>query len=118
MNTDKNSLIKIRIQIKNNLHVGPGKILLLEKIDETGSISKAANEIGLSYRKAWRLINELNNLSLKKLVLAKPGGKGVRGTQLTLEGKTLIKLFRKIETKLTILTVKEKNDLEKLFGNI
>ncbi len=118
MNTNRNNLIKIRIQLKSNLHVGPGKILLLEKIDKTGSISKAANEIGLSYRKAWRLINDLNKLSLKKLVLAKPGGKGVRGTQLTQEGKNLIKLFRKIEKKLTILTVKEKNDLEKLFGNI
>ena len=118
MNTNRNNLIKIRLQLKKNFHVGPGKILLLEKIDKTGSISKAANEIGLSYRKAWRLINELNTLALKELVLAKSGGKGVRGTQLTQEGKNLIKLFRKIESKLTILTVKEKNDLEKLFGNI
>ena len=92
--------------------------MLLEKIDKTGSISKAADEIGLSYRKAWRLINELNNLSLKKLVYAKSGGKGVRGSQLSAEGKKLIKLYRKIENKLTTFAVQEKNDLEKLFGNI
>ena len=42
----------------------------------------------------------LNKLSLKKLVLAKPGGKGVRGTQLTNEGKTFINIFRNIESSL------------------
>ena len=118
MNINKKNLIKIRIQLKNNLNIGPGKVLLLEKIEETGSISKAANEIGLSYRKAWRLINELNNLSIKKLVHAKAGGKGVRGSQLTTEGKSFIRLYRKIETKLKKITLKEKNDLEKLFGEI
>ena len=118
MNINKKKLIKLRIQLNNNLDLGPGKILLLEKIEETGSISKAANDIGLSYRKAWRLINELNNFSIKKLVHAKSGGKGVRGSQLTAEGKILIQIFRNIETKFKAITLKEKKDLEKIFGDI
>ena len=118
MNTKKKNLIKIRIQIKNNFYIGPGKILLLERIYEKGSISKAAESIGLSYKKAWKLINELNNYSSKKLVDAKSGGRGVRGSQLTKEGIVFIKLFRSIENKLTKLTIKEKKDLENLFDNI
>ena len=58
----KESIIKIRIQLKRNFYVGPGKVLLLEKINETGSISKAAESMGLSYRKAWRLVNELKSI--------------------------------------------------------
>ena len=118
MNINKKGLIKIRIQLKENLYIGPGKILLLEKINDKGSISKAAESIGLSYRKAWRLINELNNSSVKKLVFAKSGGEGVRGTELTLEGKNLIRLFRKIEKNLNKISPKEKKDLEKIFGKL
>ena len=118
MNTKKNNLIKIRIQIKSNFYIGPGKVLLLEKISEKGSISQAAKSIGLSYKKAWKLIDELNKYSSKKLVHAKAGGRGVRGSQLTNEGKAFIKGFRKIETKLMKLTIQEKKDLENLFDNI
>ena len=118
MNTEKNKLIKIRIQIKNNFYIGPGKILLLEKISEKGSISMAAKSIGLSYKKAWKLIDELNKHSSKKIVDAKSGGRGVRGSQLTDEGKIFIKTYRSIENKLTKLTIKEKKDLEKLFSDI
>lgn len=118
MTIKKNNLIKIRIQLKDNSHIGPGKVLLLEKIEETGSLSRAAKSMGISYRKAWRLINELNNSSIKKLVHAKPGGEGVRGSQLSEEGKDFIRLFRKIENNLTLITEKEKKDLEKIFGKI
>ena len=118
MTIKKKSLIKIRIQLKSDFHIGPGKVLLLEKINETGSISKAASSMGLSYRKAWRLINELNKRSKKKIVHAKSGGKGVRGSQLSEDGKTFINIFKKIENNLTILTKKEKKDLEKIFGKI
>ena len=118
LNTNKKNLIKIRIQIKNDFYIGPGKILLLEKIGEKGSISKAAESIGLSYKKAWKLIDQLNRYSSKKLVYAKSGGKGVRGSQLTNEGRVFIKIFRNIECKLTKLTIKEKKDLESLFGDI
>ena len=118
LNTNKKKLIKIRIQIKNEFYIGPGKILLLEKIGEKGSISKAAESIGLSYKKALKLIDELNRYSSKKLVYAKSGGKGVRGSHLTNEGKTFINIFRNIESKLTKLTIKEKKDLESLFSDI
>ena len=92
--------------------------LYLEKIGEKGSISKAAESMGLSYKKAWKLIDELNTHSSKKLVYAQSGGKGVRGSQLTQEGKIFIAIFRNIENKLTNLTIKEKKDLESLFSNI
>ena len=118
MSIKKGSLIKIRIQLKDNFHIGPGKVLLLEKINETGSISKAAESMGLSYRKAWRLVNELNKYSIKKLVNAKPGGQGVRGAHLSEEAKKFIKLFKKIEKSFKVLTAKEKKDLEKIFGKI
>ena len=56
---------------------------------------KLQKVLGLSYKKAWKLIDELNKYSSKKLVHAKSGGRGVRGSQLTNEGKAFIKILEK-----------------------
>ena len=81
-------LVKLKIQIGNSPLFGPGKVLLLEAINDTGSISAGAKKIGMSYRKAWRLTNELNKLSKNKIINTNTGGKGVGGAYLTNFGKT------------------------------
>ncbi|MDD2900351.1 MAG: TOBE domain-containing protein [Desulfuromonadaceae bacterium] len=77
--------------------LGGDRILLLEKIDELGSITKAAKDVGISYKTAWDLINMINNLAEKPLVDRLTGGKGGGGTSLTAEGKKIVAQFKTIQ---------------------
>ncbi len=112
---NKKNFIKIRIQVGENFYFGPGKILLLETISLTGSISAAAKKIGMSYRKAWKLIKEINDASSNKIVITNTGGKGIGGTLISKEGLKLISLYKEIENKVLLCTTKEKKYLEKVF---
>jgi molybdate transport system regulatory protein len=80
-----------------NKFLGGDRILLLEKIDELGSITKAAKAAGISYKTAWDTINMINNLAEKPLVDRLTGGKGGGGTSLTAEGKKVITQFNTIQ---------------------
>ena len=77
--------------------LGSDRIHLLEKIDELGSITKAAKGVGISYKTAWDTINMINNLAEKPLVDRLTGGKGGGGTSLTAEGKKVIRQFKTIQ---------------------
>jgi molybdate transport system regulatory protein len=77
--------------------LGSERIILLEKIDELGSITKAAKAVGISYKTAWDTINMINNLAEKPLVDRLTGGKGGGGTSLTSEGKKVINQFKTIQ---------------------
>ena len=111
---NKNISLKLKIQLGKYSFFGPGKIFLLETIIETGSISSAAKKIGMSYRKAWKLIDDLNKLSNKRLVITNTGGKGAGGTKITEEGKSLIKLYRRIEKKAFLGMKNEKKEIERI----
>ncbi|MEN9460641.1 MAG: hypothetical protein RIS84_661 [Pseudomonadota bacterium] len=77
--------------------VGEGRIELLEKIDELGSIAKAAKAMRMSYKAAWDAVDTMNNVSPHLLVTRVTGGKGGGGTQLTEYARKLVDLFRSIE---------------------
>jgi molybdate transport system regulatory protein len=77
--------------------LGSDRIALLEKIDEYGSITKAAKAVGISYKTAWDTINEINNLSEKPLFIRMTGGKSGGGTSLTEEGRDVIRTYRIIQ---------------------
>lgn len=76
---------------------GFGRIELLAKIAECGSITQAAKEIGMSYKAAWDAIDTMNHLAGKPLVERVAGGKGGGGTRLTKRGEQLVANFRIIE---------------------
>jgi len=76
---------------------GPGRVDLLAKIAETGSISQAAKAIKMSYKAAWDAIDAMNNLAGEALVERLTGGKGGGGTRLTARGEQLVKNFRLLE---------------------
>ena len=65
MSKDISRFLKIKIEVHDNFNIGPGKIALMESIISWGSISSAAKKMGMSYRKAWKLVNEINNASIK-----------------------------------------------------
>jgi len=81
-------------------YLGIGRIELLENIQQYGSINRAAKEMGMSYKKAWKLIEELNQMSQTPLVIKSQGGKAGGGTSLTEEGERLVGRFRDIEKEL------------------
>jgi molybdate transport system regulatory protein len=77
--------------------LGGERIKLLEKIDELGSITRAAKAVGISYKTAWDTVNLVNNMAEKPLVDRSAGGKGGGGTSLTAEGKKVISQFKTIQ---------------------
>ncbi|SMF99433.1 TOBE domain-containing protein [Burkholderia singularis] len=76
---------------------GAARIALLAAIGETGSITRAAKAVGLSYKGAWDAVDTMNNLAGEPLVLRSTGGKGGGGTTLTPRAIALIAAYRAIE---------------------
>lgn len=79
------------------LAIGPGKVALLEAIQETGSITSAAKTLGMSYRRAWLLVDETNRCLVKPAVATATGGEHGGGTELTATGAELIARYRALE---------------------
>ena len=91
--------LSLRIDLDSGERIGPGKIALLKSVGETGSISAAGRTLGISYRRAWRLVEELNACFRKPLVIAQAGGKSGGGAELTALGKAVIAHYTAIEAK-------------------
>ena len=91
--------LTLRVDFGANRSIGPGKVRLLEAVGHTGSISKAGRELGMSYRRAWLLINDLNACFRHAVVAARPGGSQGGGARLTKFGEKLIGDYRAIERK-------------------
>ena len=91
------SQLSIRIDLANGERIGPGKVDLLEAIRSTGSISAAARTLGMSYRRAWLLVEEINAALRAPAVAAATGGQRGGGAKITAVGEKIIALYRSIE---------------------
>jgi molybdate transport system regulatory protein len=80
-----------------NRFLGGSQMDLLEKIDELGSITRAAKAVGVSYKTAWEMVNQINNLAEAPLVERSAGGKGGGGASLTAAGLGMLQQFRVIQ---------------------
>ena len=87
----------IRLFFTQQDMIGPGKVALLEGIERSGSISAAGREMGMSYKRAWMLIEALNGMFSAPLVESARGGAGGGGATLTDTGRQVLALFREIE---------------------
>lgn len=94
------SLIRFRIDFAENSNLGPGKIALLEGIKTYGSVSEAARRMGMSYRRAWLLLDSINRSFDVRATLNSTGGRGGGGAELTPFGILLIERYREVERKL------------------
>ena len=79
--------------------MGPGKAELVERIAQTGSISAAARAMGMSYRRAWQLVESLNRAYRQPVVRTAVGGQRGGGAQVTPYGRLLVSRFRAMEVK-------------------
>ncbi|NHJ39512.1 MAG: LysR family transcriptional regulator [Asgard group archaeon] len=90
--------VKFWIEKKGVSILGPGRLAILEAIDETGSLTKATKKCNISFRKGWKLINQINEQLDQPIVISERGGKGGGGqTTLTEYGKKLILQYRQMQ---------------------
>ncbi|WP_448956713.1 winged helix-turn-helix domain-containing protein [Labrys neptuniae] len=89
--------LSLRIDLDPEGRIGPGKIELLEKIASLGSISAAGRAMGMSYRRAWDLVEETNQIFGQPVASPQVGGKNGGGAMLTPLGLALVARFRAIE---------------------
>jgi molybdate transport system regulatory protein len=92
--------VRFRIDFSRDEAVGPGKISLLEHIAATGSLSRAARSLNMSYRRAWRLVEGLNVAFADPVTVMSTGGRGGGGATLTAFGRTLIEAYRSFEKEI------------------
>ena len=104
--------IKTKVWIENDqddLHFGKGKTEILERIEQDGSIAKAAEHMGLSYKKAWTHIKTLQKNVSDELVISQKGRGS--GTVLTPKAKELILIFRQLEAEIEAFADKRFEEL-------
>jgi len=87
--------LRLRIGRDAAIAMGPGKADLLEAIDAAGSISAAARALGMSYRRAWLLVEEMNGCFAAPLVETHPGAR--TGARLSAEARVVLATYREAE---------------------
>ncbi len=92
------AVMSLRLDLPTG-RIGPGKVALLEAIAREGSISAAGRALGMSYRRAWDLVEEVNQVLGTAAVQAAPGGRGGGGATLTEAGRCLVRDYRAIEAR-------------------
>ncbi|CAA7619929.1 winged helix-turn-helix domain-containing protein [Magnetospirillum sp. SS-4] len=89
--------LKLRVKLCSFAALGPGKASLLEAVERCGSITAAAKDQGMSYRRAWMLIDEMNRAFRLPVVGTVSGGAAGGGTRLTDLGREVVSLYREVQ---------------------
>ena len=105
--------LRLRILFGSNAMLGPGKAELLEHIHETGSITAAGQRMGMSYKRAWSLVETLNATFREPVVITARGGAKGGGARLTDTGQAVLTHYRRIEDRLRL---ESEDDLAALRG--
>lgn len=114
----KSSKLKpqIRILFRKAIAMGPGKADLLRAITETGSISAAARQMEMSYRRAWLLVDTMNQSFRTPLVETATGGNHGGGARITEFGKDILDRYQRMESKATASVARELEDFAGLMA--
>jgi len=109
--------LTLRVLGADGAAIGPGKAQLIALIDSTGSISAAARQLDMSYRRAWLLVEALNSSFAEPVVLTAIGGKRGGGAEVTAFGKVVIAQFRAMEDKASVAIAGDLKKFEKHLRN-
>lgn len=108
---------RLRVLMGGNIAIGPGKVQLLEELARTGSITRAARQMDMSYMRAWTLIRTMNRCFKKPVVVTAHGGAhGGGGARLTDDGRKIVALYKKMEQNCLRAVTPTRKQLEKLLG--
>lgn len=107
-------MLKIRFYFDEDSWLGPGKAALLEAIETQGSISAAGRHMGMSYKRAWDLVQELNRIFGTPVVVGQMGGRHGGGAELTDTGRAFVAQFRALEQAAASATKPHRDELEKM----
>lgn len=96
--------LKLQLICGDSYAMGPGKADILAAIDREGSISAAGRSLGMSYRRIWLLVDEMNRCFRDRLVQTQAGGSSDRGAHLTDAGRTVLAAYRALEERSALVT--------------
>ena len=111
---DKRIKPKLRILLGAEIAIGPGKADLLDAVTRTGSISAAAREMDMSYRRAWVLVDTMNRCFHAPLVETSKGGSGGGGARVTDLGLEVLARYRAMEVKAAASVAPEMREFARL----
>jgi len=97
--SDNEPTPRLRVLLGEAIAIGPGKARLLERIRDTGSISAAARDMGMSYRRAWKLVDTMNQCFREPLVETARGGTRGGGARITPLGEDILARYRRMEAR-------------------
>jgi len=112
--SESTSLLRLRLLLGNGRAFGPGKADLLEGIAAQGSIAAAGRALSMSYKRAWQLVEDVNQSFSSPLVSASKGGEKGGGAALTDAGRRVLNLYRGIEKKSRSAASKELRAMQRL----
>ena len=106
---EKHIEIRLRhwVYVDDTKFFGPGRLELLQHIEATGSIAQAAKAMGLSYKKAWTMVDSLNSHGTRPYVVTQKGGAEGGGTLLTEIGKNVMEAYQRLNEKLLAVLAAE-----------
>ncbi len=99
------------IECEGERFFGPGRVELLQRIDETGSINKAARMMSMSYKKAWEMINALNSQASRPMVITQTGGDKGGGSRITEDARHLIRYHQQMRQRFEAFLENETREL-------
>jgi molybdate transport system regulatory protein len=99
--------LRISVVLASGARIGPGKAALLESVRDTGSISAAARGMGMDYKRAWLLLDSMNEAFDTPVVIAAPGGTRGGGARLTPFGAELLARYRRLEAAAAALAAED-----------
>ncbi|MDN5848937.1 MAG: LysR family transcriptional regulator [Nitrococcus sp.] len=109
--------LQIRVKFTPAWFMGPGKADLLDLIDKTGSIAAAGREMGMSYKRAWQLVETMNAMFRDPLVESTRGGASGGGAALTPIGKSVLAAYRKLEVQTERVGQDAIEEMQSLLGD-
>ena len=113
-----NSPRSLRVTVCTTAAFGPGKADLLEAVDRCGSITAAAKDLGMSYRRAWLLLDSMNKTFCAPVIDASFGGKSGGGSKLTSTGRTVLDIYRRLQGKAEAAVTAELAEIAELVADI
>jgi molybdate transport system regulatory protein len=99
--------IEVSIVFESGARIGPDKAKLLESIRETGSISAAARHVGMPYKKAWMLLDSMNQAFTEPVTTATPGGAGGGGATVTAFGAEVLERYERMTKQMADIAAED-----------